>query len=105
MEEELDYRPITTSLYRKEEKKEKTSKDEVDISTLVEVDRKLDNALYNMFKDFNSFDLISEGSENATAKNLLYQVKSRQMAFEIIKPLSEEIKQAIINVKSKYGRE
>lgn len=105
MEEELDYRPVATSLYKREEKKEKTSKDEVDISTLIEVDRKFDNAIFNMFNDFNSFELIKEGSENAIAKNLLYQVRSRQMAFEILKPLSEEIKQAILQVKSKYGRE
>lgn len=70
-------------------------RDENDYSTLEEVERYLAESIEGLSKNFNAFDLSKDGP------TLEAQVAGRQLAYDILMPLHEQIKSAINDIKVK----
>jgi len=87
------------------EKKREYSADENDYRTLKNVQKKLDNAIYDLEHSFNAFDVLSEEDPEIVARKLMIDIEARQLAFRYLIDLKAAIDGAINKVDSKNSKE
>lgn len=73
-----------------------STRDENEYSTLIEVNKMLIQAIQDLYKDFNAFDWSEQ------VANLKAEVAGRQIAYDILMPLQQQVQSAIQDVASNY---
>jgi hypothetical protein len=79
-----------------------SSTNEANYDTLQIVRDQLRDAVNNLYKDFNAFNVSPEKTEEEAAKIMLRQVTAKQMAFDILSPVLEAVDNAVKLVDDKY---
>lgn len=79
-----------------------TTEDEVNYDTLKAVRDVLQKGVDDLYKDFNAFTLLKEGSIEAASIDLLRQIAGKQEAYDILAPVLEAVVAAMRLVDEKY---
>ena len=83
-----------------ETKKTAPAQDEANFSTLKEIQRMLEQNLFDLEKNFNSFAVLGEKDKEVAARNLLIDIEARQIAFSIIANVKAAVDSAVSGVKN-----
>ena len=78
------------------------TKDEENYDTLRSVGAALQAAVDDLYKDFNAFNLLKGATTEEARDHLVAQIEANQIAFSIVSPLLESIRDAIKSVDDKY---
>lgn len=96
--DDLGYRrPQVPELYSNEKP---SSEDAANYSTLKEVQAIIDKNLFDLEKNFNSFNVLNQPDPDVTVRKLLIDIESRQLAYLIIANLKATVDAAISKSKS-----
>lgn len=79
-----------------------SSVDEGEFSTLQVVRDSLANAVEELYKDFNAFDLLKTGKKTEAAYDLIVQIEAKKAAYDILTPLLETITSTMEGINAKY---
>lgn len=78
------------------------SKDEEEMSTLQQVHTTLEEAVHSLYKDFNAFRLPENVPKTTAIFDLMKQIESKQMAYDVLAPCLEAVESAMRIVNEKY---
>lgn len=78
------------------------STDEQDYNTLKAVKKILDDGIDGLSKDFNLFDVLSEGTDEAKKDHMMRLIAGKQIAFDLLAPLQERIASAMANADDNF---
>jgi len=98
MDDGLSYRSAVRPNFADEPKS--SVKDEQDYSTLKAVQGILDQNLFDLEKNFNTFAVLNRPDKEQAAKDLLVDIEARQLAYSIIANVKEAVDSAISRVNS-----
>jgi hypothetical protein len=76
--------------------------DEENYNTLKAVMKMMQTAVDALYKDFNAFTLLKGATRTEARDHLVAQIEANQIAFGIVSPLLESIRDAIKVVDDKY---
>lgn len=71
------------------------TKDEIDYSTLSEVEGYLTEAMGGLYKDFNAFELSDK-----TSDEVVLEIQARKVAYNLLLPAIQSVQTAIERVKA-----
>lgn len=80
----------------------KVSRDEEEMSTLQQVHTTLQEAVHGLYKDFNAFKLTENVPKTTAIFDLMKQIESKQMAYDVLAPCLEAVESAMRIVNEKY---
>lgn len=96
-EEEFEYRnPIDPGIV---EPPVISRVDEGNINTLKQVQKDLENDIAALYKDFNAFDVMKDGTNEEVMETMMRQIAGRQIAFDILTPVFDRIKSAVDKIE------
>ena len=72
------------------------SSDEADYNTLKNVRVLFADTINNLSKDFNAFDVLSEGTNQAKIETMMRNIAGKQIAYDILAPLLERLDSALM---------
>lgn len=78
------------------------SQDEQDYRTLTAIQQLLDESVTSLYKEFNAFDVLSDGTDEEKRDKLMRQIAGNQIAFDILTPLLERVNNAINKADNNY---
>lgn len=96
MDDELQYRSAGHINLPQEVKKSTT--DERDFSTLKSVRDVFEANMEALTKDFNALVIFEGNDPDVTARDLVVQVKARQLAYQILSPILETLRSTLSNI-------
>lgn len=79
-----------------------SSVDEGEFSTLKVVRDTLAEGVEGLYKDFNAFDLLKTGKKTEAAYDLIVQIESKKIAYDILAPLLETVVSTMESINAKY---
>lgn len=99
-QDDLPYRsPITTA-----QTKPEFTKDEANYDTLVMVRSIFEEAITGLYKEFNAFDVLSDGTDTEKLDKMMRQIAGNQIAFDILVPLKDRLDSAILSADQNHLR-
>lgn len=93
--------PVTDAM---QSASEHVTQNEQNYDALKSNQQDLNNAIEGLYKDFNSFDVLSEGTDQAKKEQMMRQIAGKQIAYDILVPLRERMNSAIAVIDMKYKR-
>lgn len=78
------------------------TKDEQEYDTLQIVRKIFGEAIDGLYKEFNAFDVLSDGTDQEVRDKMMRQIAGNQIAYDILSPLKERMDNAIIKVDENY---
>jgi hypothetical protein len=79
-----------------------TTVNEQNYNTLKVIQNILDDAIAALSKDFNLFDVLSEGTDEAKKDHMMRLIAGKQIAFDTLSPVKQAVDTAIGTVDNKY---
>lgn len=76
--------------------------DEQDYTTLKAIRELLQESVDGLSKDFNLFDVLSEGTDDAKRDHMMRLIAGKQIAFDILSPLLERVVSAMATADDNY---
>lgn len=78
------------------------TQDEQDYNTLKFVQNIFAEALDSLYKEFNAFDVLGDGNNEAVRDKMMRQIAGNQIAYDVLSPLKERIDNAIVKADETY---
>ncbi|MGI9028152.1 MAG: hypothetical protein ACR2FM_04940 [Candidatus Saccharimonadales bacterium] len=78
--------------------------DEQDYNTLKFVRDILEEAIDGLYKEFNAFDVLRDGTDTEIQDKMVRQIAGNQVAYDILSPLKERIDNAIATADSNFNQ-
>lgn len=100
--DDLPYRSFTPLTIMP--KADSTATDEQQFSTLLEARENLAKDIEALYKDFNAFDLSKAENEHEAVAALLYQIRGKQTAYDILVPVLDAMDSTIMLINDKWKR-
>lgn len=100
-DEEVPYRSPQVNIGQAQQA---SSQDEQDYSTLLSVQGTLNDALNNLYKDFNAFEILKTDTPDEAAKKLMIDILGKQEAYDILVSVKSVIDSAIQGVKQERDK-
>lgn len=78
------------------------SQDEAQYNTLQIVQKIFGEAIDGLYKEFNAFDVLGDGTNQEVMDKMMRQIAGNQVAYDILAPLKERIDNAIKTADDNY---
>lgn len=78
------------------------TQDEAQYNTLVMVRNIFGEAIDGLYKEFNAFDVLSDGTDQEKIDKMMRQIAGNQIAYDILSPLKERLDNAITTADDNY---
>ncbi len=80
------------------------TQDEQDYNTLKFVQNILAETIDGLYKEFNAFDVLSDGTDTEKRDKMMRQIAGNQIAYDILSPVKERIDNAITTADSNFNQ-
>lgn len=80
-----------------------TSADQDNYDTLRMIGGIFADAINGLYKEFNAFDILSDGTDEEKRDKLMRQIAGNQIAYDILAPLLERINSAVQTVNDRFN--
>lgn len=78
------------------------TQDEQHYNTLRMVQSIFAEAIEGLYKEFNAFDVLGDGANEAVRDKMMRQVAGNQIAYDILSPLKERLDSALATVDDNF---
>lgn len=100
---EQDDLPYRSPVTNRTTKPQAVNKDTEEYSTLKEVHGLFLEGVDSLYKDFNAFDILSTDMPEEAKEKFIAEVKAKQLAYNILQPLLEQVDNAVKKVDKNFG--
>lgn len=80
------------------------TRDEQDYNTLKFVQGLFADALEGLYREFNAFDVLGDGSDMVVRDKMMRQIAGNRTAYDILSPLKERIDNAIATADNNFNQ-
>lgn len=82
----------------------KTTRDEGDERTIVSMFNIIDEATTGLYKEFNAFTVLSDGTDEEVRDKMMRQIAGNQIAYDILSPVLERLRGVLAEVDENFKR-